>query len=171
MTAIAADVPLAYRQLLIDVRDEGVAFLFSTHFSEAGALQVPAQRAAAVYKITTQVAIEEFRRLVAIKAHVSDTNANIISPTLLMDDLWHAAVLDTLFYADLQAAPGLTIHHRPSGASEGESELRQVRLDTVKSLYKGYFSTDPTEHPWSLPQARHSLTGDLPGANITTDDP
>jgi len=63
-----------------------------------------------------------------------------------VDKLWHAAILDTQLYADLQDALGLVLHHRPSGASEQESEPREKRLAAMKALYKTFFSTDPLEY-------------------------
>lgn len=69
-----------------------------------------------------------------------------------MDELWHAAILDTQLYADMQAALGLVLHHRPSGASERESEDREVRLAAMKALYTAFFLTEPLER--SSPQPR-----------------
>ncbi len=60
-----------------------------------------------------------------------------------MDELWHAAILDTQLYANLQDALGLVLHHRPSGASEKESEHREKRLSVMRAIYKACFSTDP----------------------------
>lgn len=63
-----------------------------------------------------------------------------------MDELWHAAILDTRFYADLQGALGVVLHHRPYGASEQESEQREKRLTAMKAMYKAFFSTHPLEY-------------------------
>lgn len=63
-----------------------------------------------------------------------------------MDELWHAAVLDTQFYANLQAALGLTLHHRPSGALPQNKEAREIRLSAMKSLYRSIFGSDPLEY-------------------------
>jgi ubiquitin len=60
-----------------------------------------------------------------------------------VDELWHAAILDTQFYADLQDALGLVLHHRPSGASEQEFEHREKRLTIMKAIYRACFSADP----------------------------
>lgn len=64
-----------------------------------------------------------------------------------MDELWHAAILDTKLYAELQEALGLVLHHRPSGASDQESEHRERRLAVMKAIYRANFSTDPLGRP------------------------
>jgi len=63
-----------------------------------------------------------------------------------VDELWHAAILDTKLYAELQEALALVLHHRPSGASDQESEHREMRLTVMKAIYRANFSTDPLGH-------------------------
>lgn len=58
-----------------------------------------------------------------------------------MDELWHAIILDTQLYADLQDALCLALHHGPSGAHERYS--KQLRLATMKALYRVFFSATP----------------------------
>lgn len=60
-----------------------------------------------------------------------------------MDSLWHAAILDTKFYANLQAALGLTLHHNPFGADESQGAQRKERLRTMNVLYKTLFGASP----------------------------
>lgn len=60
-----------------------------------------------------------------------------------MDAVWHAAILNTRFYADLQAALGVTLHHNPANASEDQAEQRQKRLSTMNALYKVFFDAKP----------------------------
>lgn len=88
-----------YRQPLPNP-PEGIVFLFSTRFSEA--LKDPALQATLLYDVTAEQVIEELRRLLAIKTLMEDHKADKISSTSLMDAMWHAAILDTQFYADLQ---------------------------------------------------------------------
>ena len=60
-----------------------------------------------------------------------------------MDIIWHAAILDTKFYADLQQSMGCILHHRPSGASEQEAQQRELRLSTMQDMYRAFFEKDP----------------------------
>ena len=60
---------------------KGIAFLFSSRFYDA--LQVPAQTVAFAFDTSVDSAIEEFRRLIAIKVFTTDKEAEIISPTPL----------------------------------------------------------------------------------------
>ncbi|PMD45493.1 hypothetical protein L207DRAFT_629947 [Hyaloscypha variabilis F] len=151
-TSVPDDLLQAYRHLLPKSR-EGIAFLFSSTFSDA--LQAPAERAATLHEVTREQAIEELRRLLAIKVFTVDEDATKISPTPLMDEMWHAAILDTKLYAMVQSAFGLHLHHRPSGACDQESELRKKRLVATKAMYSAFFSTNPLERappPPSCPQ-------------------
>jgi len=67
--------------VLLSGHPEGIAFLFSPRFSNA--LYGSAGRLAVEYNITSDQAIEELRRLLAIKVSAEDNNAEKISPTPL----------------------------------------------------------------------------------------
>jgi hypothetical protein len=53
------------------------------------------------------------RRLLVVKTFMEDHDAEKISPSPIMDAMWHAATLDSRLYADLQKALGCVLHHRP----------------------------------------------------------
>lgn len=91
--------------------------------------------------------LEEFRRFLALKAILKDSDASLISPTPLMDTLWHAAILNTKLYDQLQQEYGIKIHHNPEGASQTASETnkRQKRLVEMKKWYKLLWNEDPLE--------------------------
>lgn len=83
-----------------------------------------------------------------------------------MDELWHAAILDTQFYANLQEALGVVLHHRPAGASDQESEAREKRLTVMKSIYKAFFLTDPRNFvhlpPYGIQQPQRTRGVQIP---------
>lgn len=62
-----------------------------------------------------------------------------------MENLWHAVVLETVWYGELQAALGFTFHHRSSGSHDQESEQRENRLLVMKCIYNTYFGAEPVE--------------------------
>jgi len=74
-------------QNMLPKNPEGRTFLFSPRFSEA--LQVPAERVAIRYQVTKAQAIEEFRRLIAIKTFMVDEDATKTSPTPLSMQTFH----------------------------------------------------------------------------------
>ena len=74
-------------QNMLPKTPEGRTFLFGPRFSEA--LQVPAERVAIRYQVTKAQAIEEFRRLIAIKTFMVDEDATKISPTPLSMQTFH----------------------------------------------------------------------------------
>jgi len=141
---VPTDVLETYK-FLLSSNTAGLIFLFSPAYINA--LKPTAERLVEEYGFGIEKVIDEFRRLLAIKVFSFDGDATKISPTPLMDELWHAAILDTRFYADLQAVLKVTLHHRPSGGSLAfeEASARQKRLKTMKAIYKAHFSTDPIE--------------------------
>jgi hypothetical protein len=75
------DAVLKTYQQLLPENPEGITFLFHPQFSEA--LDAPAQLVATECGITKENAIEELRRLLAIKTFAKDELATKISPTPL----------------------------------------------------------------------------------------
>jgi hypothetical protein len=98
--------------------------------------------------------MSEFVRFLELKKLTRDTDADKISPTPLMDVIWHAVVLDTRFYASLQQHLGLILHHRPEGALEPQ---QAARFETMRALYRDRFGTEPLT-PGTDPRhdARHN---------------
>ena len=102
-----------------------------------------ARMAAATHNTTEALAMREFVRLMELKVFLRDKDATKISPSPLMDDVWHAAILDTSFYASLQTKLGLTIHHRPSGAMEADAGARAERLVNLTNVYRMRYDEVP----------------------------
>ncbi|CAG8948920.1 hypothetical protein HYFRA_00002047 [Hymenoscyphus fraxineus] len=95
------------------------------------------------FNVTPTEAMEEFRRLIALKVFMKDTYAMLLSPTPIMDAVWHEVILDTKTYASLQTTLGRTLHHRPEGASDAEKDAREIRLATMEAMYVKYFGDKP----------------------------
>lgn len=79
-----------------------------------------------------------------------------------MDHIWHAAILDTKFYADLQSSLGLTLHHNPFGAGEAQAKKREERLLTMIGIYKCFFGDVPF-----VPQPQHPMRSSRPKAGAS----
>ena len=60
--------------------------------------------------------MEEYKRFLILKAGVQDIHAELLSPSLLVDRMWHFHILDVLKYnRDCVAILGETIGHNPLG--------------------------------------------------------
>ncbi|KAL2069424.1 hypothetical protein VTL71DRAFT_14103 [Oculimacula yallundae] len=136
------DSPQIYNSMLSN-NPAAVKFLFSASFTAPLGSVLESADLSRKYDLQVSKLVQEFRRLLAIKLFTVDEDATKISPTPLMDEIWHAAILDTRFYADLQAGLGATLHHRPSGASDEETVSRERRLAVMKGIYRANFSADP----------------------------
>ena len=71
-----------------------------------------------------------------------------IVPTLVIDEFWHAHILDTRAYtADCEALFGKYMHHYPYSGLKGVFDVlraQAVRAET-RELFKQHFGTDPFE--------------------------
>ncbi|KAH7346274.1 hypothetical protein BKA65DRAFT_551195 [Rhexocercosporidium sp. MPI-PUGE-AT-0058] len=148
------DDDLQIYQSMLPYNPEAITFLFSPAFTAP--LKAVTKSLSDTSYLPRNVILEEFRRFVAIKLFTVDTEATKTSPTPLMDQVWHAAILDTHFYATLQANIGLNIHHNPSGADsndandderEKKTTARERRLAVMIGIYKAYFSSNPLRSP------------------------
>jgi len=102
-----------------------------------------ATRTAAEFQTTADNAILEFHRFMELKVFLKDTDAVKISPTPLMDHMWHAAILDTKFYAELQRQLCMAIHHNPQGGKDAKK--REERLQNMRVVYRMQYGEDPFE--------------------------
>jgi hypothetical protein len=108
-------------------------------------LKPAAAQVAAISGCTPDEALREFTRFFQVKVEAKDVDAELLSPTGLMDHIWHAAVLDTRLYESLQQHVGMKIHHNPGGANRTPEETRKrnARLDRMVAAYKERFGSTP----------------------------
>lgn len=99
---------------------------------------------AATHGVEQSRLLQDFIRFMCIKAIVADEDAKYVSPTPLIDAVWHQAILHTELYARLQKRLRQKIHHRPEGALESD---RAVRVERTRTLWKTLFSSEPLEVP------------------------
>ncbi len=107
--------------------------------------------AANIYKVSPERAGEEFVRFCFLKYLVRDEKAEILSPTPLMDHVWHQALLDTHFYDRLEGVLEMRLHHNPSLSDSDDvtSIARFQRVSEMRVRYKEAFGADPYEHSQS----------------------
>lgn len=104
-------------------------------------------------------AVREYFQFLELKMIVEDWNAEILSPSPLLDQIWHLHILDTRSYEtdcrdifDVNVrfdAPGRVfqfIHHAPDGAHDGHSAQR---LKNTHLAYKVRHFRDASALFWS----------------------
>ena len=106
-----------------------------------------AARASLVYDVSAARALEEFRRFVTLKVILKDPDATILSPSPLMDLMWHAAILNTKLYRELQQQVGMTLDHSTDGAAQDpvSTQARQDRLDCMRAMHQLKWGAKPIE--------------------------
>ena len=117
---------------------------FIIHYPE---LTYASNEAAALFNVTPADAIQEFHRLMELKVLTRDRDATMISPTELMDHMWHAAILNTKLYERLQQQMGMKIHHEPSGALPEDAVGRAIRRNNMANVYRMKYKSDPLIQP------------------------
>lgn len=80
----------------------------------------------------------EYGRFMILKRKLKDYDATILSPSLHVDTVWHAHILDTKRYsADCKSLCGRTIHHNPNGANDEAMQIE--RYNRTLSAYTTHF--------------------------------
>jgi hypothetical protein len=74
-------------------------------------------------------AVKEFARFVLLKIKAEDFEGSLLSPSPLVDAVWHEMILDTRMYAKfcLDVCGGMVLEHDPDGASEEDVVARTKR--------------------------------------------
>lgn len=84
MASSAVNVPTALLEVyeyLLPNNSKAICFVFGSRLSDV--LQAPAEHVATVYSVTKEDAVEEFKRLMAIKTYMVDDQSDNLSPTPL----------------------------------------------------------------------------------------
>lgn len=92
-------------------------------------------------------AIYAYKQFIALKVLLKDWQATLLSPSLLVDQIWHSHVVDTKVYAAACInLCGNVIHHDPDGCEDSES--REQRIQRLKDIYEKHFGVKPTGKYW-----------------------
>ena len=109
--------------------------------------------------------IEEYKKFLVIKIISKDTQCPLnLSPSSLIDQVWHEHILHTAKYREACTALGVFIDHDPSGATE-EDDKREERLLLTKTHYSLIFNTKAPSKFWELMFKQHP--DDIPTPKYT----
>ena len=91
-------------------------------------------------------ALCEYNRYQTLKRVSGDYQAEIMSPSIAVDQMWHQHILDTRRYAaDCEACGGM-MHHNPDG--DIDTLQRRGRSLSTLQLYEQHFKTMPPPRFW-----------------------
>ncbi|KAJ3148514.1 hypothetical protein HDU86_007444 [Geranomyces michiganensis] len=102
--------------------------------------------------------VTEYLKFLYIKYHCNDWNANIFSPSQIIDEVWHLHILDTRnYHKDIVALCGHSVEHNPEGPYDAEQQ--EVRYAATVAVYHGLFGCvpDAARVIWPLASARRGF--------------
>jgi len=109
-----------------------------------------------------EIAEREYRRFLSLRLYVPELD---LVPNRLVDEFWHAHILDTEAYMqDCLQVFGAYLHHYPymgMGSSESREELEDAFFLT-KSAYERYFGEYPLEELKAARCAGHACHAPSP---------
>jgi hypothetical protein len=98
---------------------------------------------------------EFFDKFMKIKCIAYDPDAELVSPSGLIDQVWHASLLFTKKYANFcEEKIGFFVHHDPNGAMDSDNERRYVRYTDTLAAYKILFDEEAPVLIWEPMQTR-----------------
>jgi small ubiquitin-related modifier len=72
--------------------------------------------------------LKAYRQFLFLKKHYGDWDATMLSPSLLVDQMWHQHILDVVNYChDMMLLCGRLIGHNPDGAADAEGKIARDR--------------------------------------------
>lgn len=88
--------------------------------------------------------VVEYVRFLELKAEKADLVATELSPSSVIDEVWHLHILDTQHYMqECMAAFGAVIHHNRNGSFEAERSDRYLR--TLQAYEKKFGRKAPAD--------------------------
>ena len=112
------------------------------------------------YEANLEEAILELKRFLVLKVSANDTEATLLSPSPMIDELWHYLVLCSKQYVAVCKALFLEettqeqsppfLHHNLLASASGEeaTQARRERYGNTLSLYQRAFKMSPKEEFW-----------------------
>lgn len=92
-------------------------------------------------------AVKEYYKFLELKVALRDVDATRLSPSPLIDEIWHMHILNTKDYqVDMMALGTPFLHHSTDKAFDGE--LKAQRRENTAIAYEARFSTTPPQRFW-----------------------
>eukprot|EP01117_Protostelium_nocturnum_P001064 TRINITY_DN11389_c0_g1_i1.p1 TRINITY_DN11389_c0_g1~~TRINITY_DN11389_c0_g1_i1.p1 ORF type:complete len:219 (-),score=92.85 TRINITY_DN11389_c0_g1_i1:66-722(-) len=86
----------------------------------------------------------EYARFLWMKIQRKDINACLLSPSPIIDSIWHLHVLDTLSYSNFQQRFAVEIHHNPFKSIDAKEEKEQRKRETQRFYAESFGEEMPT---------------------------
>jgi hypothetical protein len=91
-------------------------------------------------------AYQEYRRFIELKITMGDYDATKLSPSPLIDSMWHLHILDIRRYEDMCSKLPSLIHHNPDGGNDAAS--RSKRYEATLFAYRARFGEAAPNAIW-----------------------
>ncbi|ORZ30986.1 hypothetical protein BCR44DRAFT_46451, partial [Catenaria anguillulae PL171] len=83
--------------------------------------------------------VSEYRRFLLLKYASRDEHATLVSPSPMIDQVWHEHILETRSYIGMCLTIGFWIHHDPDGADDKDTIDRERRRANTNDMYMAMF--------------------------------
>ncbi|KNE54079.1 hypothetical protein AMAG_00079 [Allomyces macrogynus ATCC 38327] len=98
---------------------------------------------ASVHEADIDLAVREYRRFLILKVVHNDAQALLLSPSPVIDAVWHAHILDTRAYAAMNEHLPSPIHYEPKGDWDADTPNRARRLKNTLTCYRARWGEPP----------------------------
>jgi len=98
--------------------------------------------------LTTIELGREYARFLVLKIITKDKNAENLSPSPVIDVVWHQHILDTSAYADFQKQFGV-VEHNPEGVFDS-APVKSRRQQETLEVYKNVFGSPMQSQIWEM---------------------
>lgn len=152
----------------------------SIRWSECSMLQDCLEKLAIAFQLQgkEQEMLQDFFRFLLLKWQLHDMDGEMLSPTPLMDSIWHHCILSTKFYEGLCSKfRGGFLHHQIPPDTEEEDRQRIGRLHNMRFCFRTYYGVEPLEEKKAeehkgchLTLFVKHLTGKVTSINCQTND-
>jgi small ubiquitin-related modifier len=100
--------------------------------------------------------LKAYRQFLFLKKHYEDWDAKLLSPSSLVDQMWHQHILDVVNYChDMMLICGHVVGHNPDGAED--LGARKIRLERTHDAFKEHFDGKFDAEIWGFPSSSIDL--------------